>query len=257
MTGTWQPDILVKGLQDGAPVDWHLAEEAPVALVYGDITYAVMLATPQELEDFAVGFSLAERLIDRVGDIRAIEVRERTQGIDLHISLDDRLLERLSVRETRAMTGRTGCGLCGIDSADRLFRPLKKVAATPVTPDAVAISAAVAALPALQPLKSLNRSVHGAAFVAPDGSIRMVREDVGRHNAIDKLIGALARAGEAVTDGFVLMTSRASYEIVEKAAFAGVTQLVTLSAPTAFAVRRAREANLALVNFGDGSLTRF
>ncbi|MCJ9427722.1 formate dehydrogenase accessory sulfurtransferase FdhD [Kordiimonas marina] len=252
----WQADVVMEGAEDGEPVSWHLPEEAPVALIYNGVTYAVMLASPADLTDFAVGFSLSERVVDAVADIAAIDIREREQGIDIHMTISARAAERLSVREHRNITGRTGCGLCGIDSAERLFQPLPKVSETPMRIERSVVAVAAGALEAKQPMRELNRSVHGAAWAGMDGAIHLVREDVGRHNAIDKLLGARARAGET-GEGFVLMTSRASYEIVEKAVFRGVKALVTLSAPTAFAVRRAREAGLMLANYNGGHLTIF
>jgi len=256
MNKHWQADVVMEGAQDGEPVSWHLPEEAPVALVYNGVTYAVMLASPTDLMDFAVGFSLSERVVDTVTDITAIDIREREQGIDMHMTVNARAAERLSVRERRNITGRTGRGLCGLDSAERLFQPLPQVSEVPVVLDRSVVAVAAGALEAKQPMRELNRSVHGAAWVGPDGSIKLVREDVGRHNAIDKLLGARARADDG-TEGFVLMTSRASDEIVEKAVFRGVKALVTLSAPTAFAVRRAREAGLMLANYHGGHLTVF
>jgi formate dehydrogenase accessory protein FdhD len=254
----WQADITMTGHQADGEVFWHVPEEAPVALIYNGLTFAVMLASPESLDDFVTGFSLTEGIVVCAADISRVDIHERRQGIDLHVTISDKCFERLSLRqERRSMEGRTSCGLCGIDSAERLFESLPKVAAHPKALDAGVVTRAAEALEKMQPLRALNRSVHGAAFVNADGVVMLVREDVGRHNALDKLIGAMAREGLDASEGFVLMTSRASFEIVEKAARSGVTALVALSAPTGFAVRRAGEANMTLANFSGGVLTVF
>ena len=259
----WQADLTVTGHQQTGDhgehsVQWHVPEEAPVALIYNGLTFAVMLASPQDLHDFITGFSLTEGIVDRPTDISKIELHERRQGIDVHVTISARCFERLTLRQSRrSMEGRTSCGLCGIDSAERLFESLPKVAEHKKALDAAIVAKALASLEKMQPLRTLNRSAHGAAFVNGEGVVMLVREDVGRHNALDKLIGALARDGLNADEGFVLMTSRASFEIVEKAARSGVTALVALSAPTGFATRRAAEANMTLANASGGVLTTF
>ncbi|WP_262690391.1 formate dehydrogenase accessory sulfurtransferase FdhD [Kordiimonas aestuarii] len=254
----WQADLTVTGYQDGATVQWHVPEEAPVALIYNGLTFAVMLASPADLTDFITGFSLTEGIVDAPGDISKIEIGERRQGIDIYITITPRCFERLSLRQNRrSMEGRTSCGLCGIDSAERLFESLPRVAAHKKALDSRVVAKAATALTGMQPLKQINKSVHGAAYVSDEGVVILVREDVGRHNALDKLIGAMAREGVSVADGFVLMTSRASFEIVEKAARSGARALVALSAPTGFAIRRAAEANMTLANFSRDGLTVF
>jgi formate dehydrogenase accessory protein FdhD len=254
----WRADITVTGQQGDATVQWQVPEEAPVALIYNGLTFAVMLASPTDLDDFITGFSLTEGIVDGPADISKVELRERWQGIDIHVTVSARCFERLSLRQSRrSMEGRTSCGLCGIESAERLFESLAPVAAHPKALDASMVAKATEALETMQPLRALNKSVHGAAFVNADGVVMLVREDVGRHNALDKLIGAIVREGLDASEGFVLMTSRASFEIVEKAARSGVTALVALSAPTGFAIRRAGEANMTLANFTRGVLTVF
>ncbi|WP_020400851.1 formate dehydrogenase accessory sulfurtransferase FdhD [Kordiimonas gwangyangensis] len=254
----WQADLVTAGQQEGSTVQWHVPEEAPVALIYNGLTFAVMLASPTDLHDFITGFSLTEGIVDGLADISKVELHERRQGIDIHVTISAKCFERLSLRQSRrSMEGRTSCGLCGIDSAERLFESLEPVAAHPKALDASVVTRAAEALEKMQPLRALNKSVHGAAFVNGDGVVMLVREDVGRHNALDKLIGAIVREGLGASDGFVLMTSRASFEIVEKAARSGVTALVALSAPTGFAIRRAGEANMTLANFSRGVLTVF
>lgn len=257
-TPVWRSDNVVSARQATGPVRWHVPEEAPVALIYNGLTFAVMLASPADLTDFVTGFSLTEGIADSPDDIRSIKVHERKQGIDIHITLTEQKFERLTLRQNRrSLEGRTSCGLCGIDSAERLFEPLPKVADAPIGLNGQTVARAVAELGDKQPLKALNRSVHGAAWVNEEGAVMLVREDVGRHNALDKLLGAMALAGADPKAGFVLMTSRASFEIVEKAARRGVRALVALSAPTAFAIRRAGEANLTLANYSSNTLTLF
>lgn len=239
-------------------MDWHVPEEAPVALIYNGLTFAVMLASPLDLWDFAYGFSLTEGIVDEIGDIRSVEVTEQKKGIDIHVSISDHCHERLKLRQNRrSMEGRTSCGLCGIDSAERLFEAPRQVASQPQPIAHGPVSVATHMLADAQPLKALNRSVHAAAWADASGTLQLVREDVGRHNALDKLIGAMARAGYDPTDGFLLMTSRASFEIVEKASRFGIQRLVALSAPTGFAIRRAQAAKLTIANWSSGQLTVF
>lgn len=254
----WETDVRVTGMRAGTPVNWHVAEEAPVALVYNGLNHAVMLASPADMQDFAFGFTVTEGIAGKPDDIRKIEVFEKDQGIDLMITLAEAPFERFRLKHSRrAMTGRTGCGLCGIDSMEELFQKVKPVAQVAAVLDEAVVDKAVAAFDGLQPQKALNRSVHGAAWVAADGTISLVREDVGRHNALDKLLGALMRAGTDMTSGFVLVSSRASYEMAQKCVAVGVPALVCLSAPTAFAIRLAREANLALANWSQDGLVSF
>lgn len=258
MAKHWETDIRIEARQDEAGVEWHVPEEAPVALIYNGLTFAVMLATPADIWDFVYGFSLTEGIIDACGDVRSIDVNERQQGIDVSINISERCFERLKLRQgRRSLEGRTSCGLCGIDSAERLFETPKSVAAAPATIPYGAVSVAIHQLADAQPLKALNRSVHGAAWADMTGSLKLVREDVGRHNAADKLIGAMARVGMEPSDGFMLITSRASFEIVEKALRFGMQRVIALSAPTGFAIRRAKAANLMLANWSDDRLTVF
>jgi len=254
----WDADVRVTAQRAGAPVQWHVPEEAPVALVYNGLNHAVMLASPSDMQDFALGFTVTEGIAAKPNDIRKIEVREKEQGIDLMITLKDVPFERFKLKHSRrAMTGRTGCGLCGIDSMEELFQRVRLVAEAPAALDEAAVDKAVAAFEGMQPLKALNRSVHGAAWVTPDGAVKLVREDVGRHNALDKLLGALLKQGVDLSAGFVLVSSRASYEMAQKCIAARAPALVCLSAPTAFAIRLAREANLTLANWSREGLVSF
>ena len=226
-----------------------LAEEVAVALVYATIPHAVMMATPTDLADFARGFTLTEGIVDAAADIRAIAVAEAAQGFTIDIALAPPALHRHLARRRslagRAMTGRTGCGLCGIESLDQLpqSRPVPPAAA--IAP--AAIPRALAGLAAAQPLHRATGAAHAAAWCDRDGAIRLLREDVGRHNALDKLIGACLAAGRAPGDGFVLLTSRVSYELVEKTAAFGAATLVALAAPTGLAVARAAALGITLL----------
>lgn len=236
----WRPDEL-KRERD------LVAEEVPVTLVYEDVPHGVMLATPADLEDFAVGFTLSEGLVEAGREIRGVEVRYGTESAEAHISV---AWERFSalLERRRRLTGRTGCGLCGVENAEEAVRPIKPVGVGPLVTIAH-LHAAIVALGTQQPLNALTGSVHAAAWVNAAGLIETVREDVGRHNALDKLIGARVRAGEDLSDGFVLLTSRASFEMVQKSAAAGIAFVVAFSAPTALAVRLAREAGVTLIAF--------
>jgi FdhD protein len=223
-----------------------VAIEIPVNIVYATLPYAVMMASPADLEDFVTGFSLTEGVIAEAADIRGIALRREAGGIVAEVGLvPERLHAHLALSRRRNLTGRTGCGLCGIDSLDELPR-----ASRPVRPAAKlragAITRALAEIGAAQPLFRLTRATHAAAWCAPDGRIVTVREDVGRHNALDKLIGARLRAG-CDRDGFVLVTSRASFEMVEKTAIFGAPALAAISAPTTLAIERAKSLGLTLV----------
>lgn len=226
---------------------WRVAEEAPVAIVYNKRNYAVMLSTPADLEDFAVGFSMSEGVVDCIGDISSVDIHQSERGVELQISIAPDKLERLDIRQQRRnLVGRAGCGLCGLENAETFFETLPKVTDTPshITPSA--LKNALGSFAKYQPLNDETRSVHAAAWADFNGAILYAREDVGRHNALDKLLGALARAEIDRKAGFIVMSSRCSYEIVEKAARLGATAIATISAPTAFAIRKAAEANLTL-----------
>jgi FdhD protein len=224
-----------------------LPEETAVALVHDGSTEAVMMATPADLEDFAVGFSLSEGIIRDLAEIRSLEIVAQPEGIEARLWLAaERGQEAASRRRTRA--GPTGCGLCGVDSlaeAARLRIPSVLPQLAPVTP--AQLLAAMAELDAAQVLGPQTRAVHAAGFWRPDDGLVAVREDVGRHNALDKLVGALARAGDPNRAGAVLLTSRVSVEMVQKTAALGAPLLVAVSAPTALAVRTAERAGITLV----------
>jgi FdhD protein len=229
--------------------DW-VADEVPVALQYNGVSHAVMLATPTDLEDFAIGFSLSEGLVDRAADVHDVEPEPTAQGVVLHIEVASRCLVRLKERR-RTLAGRTGCGLCGTESLEQaLPRIEQRVAPFPLGVDA--LSRALREMRSLQALQSATGATHAAAWCSPHGRVDVLREDVGRHNALDKVIGALARARQDATGGFFAVTSRASYEMVQKTVRAGVGALAAISAPTALAVRSAEAAGLCLIGFARG-----
>jgi len=218
--------------------------EAPVALEFNGLAYAVMMATPADLADFALGFALTEGLAKSAGDVSDLAVAEVEKGWIVRAALTGLGIEQLTER-VRARVAESSCGLCGIENLDAVARPLPPVAAHGPLAEA-AIFTALAALRDLQPLGRATGAAHAAAFCDAEGKILHVREDVGRHNAMDKLIGALAQAGHDPAAGFVLSTARCSYEIVEKAVRAGATRLVTVSLPTSMAAARAVQAGLSL-----------
>lgn len=225
----------------------RVAEEVPVSLIYEGVPHGVMLATPSDLEDFAVGFTLSEALVGRPEEIRGVQVCWADASADLRISVAWERFTAL-LRQRRRLTGRTGCGLCGVESAEAAVRAVKPLGAGPRV-SVSAVRAALGALAGRQRLNALTGSLHAAAWVNAAGAIEALREDVGRHNALDKLIGARARAGATWNDGWVLLTSRASFEMVQKCAVVGITFIAALSAPTALAVRLARDSGVTLVAF--------
>ncbi|MEJ8406105.1 formate dehydrogenase accessory sulfurtransferase FdhD [Brevundimonas vesicularis] len=244
-------------LRDAARIRWtadgvepgqrRAPEETAVALVHDASTTAVMMATPADLEDFAVGFSLSEGAIVRVEDIRELDVVSQDLGVEVRMWLaPDRALHVASRR--RRLAGPTGCGLCGVDSLAEAVRSPRPVAGEALRVDPAALLAAMAALSNAQPLGRETRAMHAAGFWTPTSGLLAVREDVGRHNALDKLIGARARSGAVDgSDGVVLLTSRVSVEMVQKTAVLGAPILCAVSAPTALAIRVAEEAGITLV----------
>ncbi len=233
--------------EGGLPTHECLPVEVPVALEYNGVSHAVMLATPADLEDFALGFSLTEGLIDDRADLLDVEPEPRGEGIVLHLRITARCQARLKLRR-RNLAGRTGCGLCGTDSLDQVLRvPARPLPPTPVT--LAALQRAVRELAQGQPLQHATGATHAAAWCDAAGALHIVREDVGRHNALDKMVGALARAALDAGSGLVAVTSRASVEMVQKTVAAGVPVLAAMSAPTALAVASARSAGLLLAGF--------
>ena len=235
-------EIRPDGTRRAVSREW--VPEAPVALEFNGLSYAVMMATPADLEDFALGFALTEGLAKEPGDLTDIAVAEIEQGWIVRAALSGLGIEQLTDR-VRARVAESSCGLCGIENLEAVARPLPPVAAHQPLNES-AIFTALATLREHQPLGRATGAAHAAAFASPDGAILHAREDVGRHNALDKLVGALAAAGQDPAAGFVLSTARCSYEIVEKAVRAGATRLATVSLPTSMAVARAKEAGLSL-----------
>lgn len=231
---------------DGAEVSQprDVPIETPVNIVYGSRPYAVMMATPTDLEDFAVGFTVTEGVVADAKHILGVELREREDGVEAVVTLAKDAQQHTG-RE-RTLAGRTGCGLCGVTSLTE-FPMAKVVAREPVDVSLVAVRRALAALEEAQPLHGLTRAVHAAAWCSVEGVLEQVREDVGRHCALDKLVGARLRAGQGPAGGFLLLTSRCSYELVDKAAAYGARTIVSISAPTSFAVERAQAHDMTLL----------
>jgi len=221
-------------------------EETPVALSYAGTTHAVMMASPADLEDFALGFSLTEGIVAGPDEIEAIEVQDLGAGIDIQIRLKDQANTRFQARRRR-LAGPVGCGLCGIESIEEAMRAVTPVAASKLALTAKDVALAVRLLSRQQKLHEETGAVHAAGFYVPGKGIVATREDVGRHNALDKLAGALARGGIDGASGAVVITSRVSVEMVQKTAALGAPVVIAVSAPTALAVRTAEAAGMTLV----------
>lgn len=247
----------VRSLRKGvwSDVTDAVAEEVPVALEFNGVSHAVMMATPSDLEDFAVGFSLSEGIVANASQVYDIEVTQDGEGagagFTIHLTIASELFMKLKERR-RNLTGRTGCGICGTESLDQAVRcPAPLSAARKFS--TVAIARAVAQMRERQQLGGITGSTHAAMWADAQGDIQHSREDVGRHNALDKLVGALARGKVATGEGFIVVTSRASYEMVQKTASAGVSLLAAVSGVTGLAVDVARQSGLTLAGFARGS----
>jgi FdhD protein len=234
----WRGDVAQEGVR-------VVPRETPVALTYNRSTHAVMLATPADLEDFAVGFSLSEGIIEKADDILGLEVIEVPDGVECRMDLAEGRLAALTRRQRR-LAGPSGCGLCGLDSLAAAIRPAPVVSAGRVFTPAM-VQDAMRSMPAAQTLNAATRAVHAAAFWSPERGLVALREDVGRHNALDKLAGALARAGVRAADGLALLSSRVSIEMVQKAATLGAPVIVAISAPTSLAIEVADRAGITLI----------
>lgn len=230
--------------QTAASVRRAVAVERPIAIEFNGIGYAVLMATPANLEDLLYGFALTERLIEDARDIAGVDCFEQPNGTIIRATLRQSLAERVAER-VRHRVSESSCGLCGIENLEQALRPLPTL---PVVepPEDGAIFRALARLADWQPLNRATGGIHAAAACDRNGQINVVREDVGRHNAFDKLIGAMLRAGHGWDKGFALLTSRCSYELVEKAVLSGCPMLATISVPTTLALERARSAGLRL-----------
>ena len=236
----WQADRDASG-------DDHIAAEVPVALTYNRLSHVVMMATPADLEDFALGFSLTEGIIGSPEDLQAVRLLPRDGGIEVAMTISEPWFDRLATQR-RNLTGRTGCGLCGAERIEQALRYPEPVG-DHVRVSHQALQSALVAMQSRQPLQAVTGATHGAAWCGLDGEISTLREDVGRHNALDKLIGALTRERFDPRSGFVLVSSRASYEMVFKAARASMELLVAVSAPTTLAIEFAQRCGLTLVGF--------
>ncbi len=228
-----------------------VAEEVPVAFLYHGIPHVVMLATPQDLEDLGVGFTFTEALVGAPAEIHGVEAVALDDACELRLTIAPERFSALLLRQ-RNLTGRTGCGLCGTETLEEAIRRPAPVGAG-VGLTTVELHAALKELQAKQPLNARTGSVHAAAWCRPQAGVQVVREDVGRHNALDKVIGALLRAGTDASTGYLLVSSRASYEMVQKAATAGITLMAAISAPTALAIRLADGCGMTLIGFARDS----
>ncbi len=255
-TGSVPVTVLVKG---GGKSDskklWQLAEEVPVNLAYNGHPHVVMMATPHDLEDFACGFSISEGVLSSADLIKHITVEPVDGGIMIDVVTVPRA-EISKQRQARSLEGRTGCGICGMQRLDQVVRNVRPVVAG-FALDADAVARAFAALPDRQVMNRENRSLHAAAWCAPDGEIQIIREDVGRHTALDKLIGALAAVDAETAGGFVVMTSRCSFELVQKTSSVGIPYLATVSAPTSLALELAARAGMELASLSSDGVVMF
>jgi FdhD protein len=222
-----------------------VAEEAPVAFVYNGKPHAVMMATPADLEDFAVGFSLSEQIVRSADEVLHLDVVRHAQGMELQLQISDEAAVRLAERP-RNLVGRTSCGLCGVELISDALRDIEPLASGAHI-EGDALMRAESALPGRQAWNLETGAMHAAAWSTRDGELAVVREDVGRHNALDKVIGALGRDKRNAGEGFIVITSRASYELVQKTAVARIPMLAAVSRPTGLAIRLAEVAGVALV----------
>jgi FdhD protein len=264
LSGAATPGALCSLPVDGVALDaaatasavtWQLPDEVAVALQINSTPYTVMMASPANLADFGIGFALAEGIVTKRSDLRGVLVMPVENGMTVDLAVDEEALETARMVR-RSIEGRSGCGLCGVENIADVVRVTEPIGHR-VQPTPAAILRAAADLPSRQPMNQLNHTVHGAAWVSLAGKVEVVREDVGRHNALDKLIGALAEAGTDFSAGFVLMTSRCSFELVQKSATVGIGALVTVSAPTLLALEIARKARMFLAALGDRGVVVF
>ena len=224
-----------------------IAEEVPISLIYNQIPHVVMLATPTNLEEFALGFSITEGIIKSPHELLSARVYNRSNGIEVQLKIPEHRFDRLSDKG-RNLTGRTGCGLCGASTLQQAIRQPNTVKGE-LSVSAEDLRSALFDIGNHQKLNHITGAVHAAAWVVPGQGISDIREDVGRHNALDKLIGCLLRNNTDLSSGFIIITSRASYEMVQKTAWVGISLLAAISAPTGLAIRLANETGLTLIGF--------
>ncbi len=233
---------------------WGVATETAIEIGLNGAPFAVMMATPVDLQDLAVGFAVTENIVEDPVAVGAVTVDVVPEGVCVDLAVDAAQVNAHRLR-ARKLEGRTGCGLCGVESLADLRRGAR--AASGFRPAAAAIKRAFAALPDRQELNQATRTLHAAAWCSPDGALRLVREDIGRHNALDKLVGALAREAKLGEDGFVVMSSRLSFELVQKCAVAGLPFLATVSAPTTLALDLAAETGVGVACLAGGDVVEF
>ena len=228
----------------------YIAEEVPISLIYNSIPHVVMLATPTNLEEFALGFSITEGIIKSPQELLSARVYNRSNGIEVQVKIPEERFQCMSDKG-RNLTGRTGCGLCGASTLKQAIRKPGEVSGD-LSITATDLENALIELNSYQKLNKITGAIHAAAWVIPGLGIIDIREDVGRHNALDKLIGFLLRTEKDLSKGFVIVTSRASFEMVQKTAWVGINLLAAISAPTGLAIRLAKETNLTLIGFARG-----
>ncbi len=225
----------------------YVAEEVPISLIYNGLPHVVMLATPTNLEEFALGFSITEGILKNPQELFSTRIYNRSNGIEIQLKIPDHRFQCMSDKG-RNLTGRTGCGLCGASTLNQAIRQPNAVDGNLVL-SATDLRAALSELHQHQNLNRITGAIHAAAWAVPRQGIIDIREDVGRHNALDKLIGFLLRTGKDLSTGFVIVTSRASYEMVQKTAWVGINLLAAISAPTGLAIRLANDTGLTLIGF--------
>jgi len=225
----------------------YIAEEVPISLIYNGVPHVVMLATPTNLEEFSLGFSITEGIIKNPQELLSARIYNRSNGIEVQLKIPDNRFQGMADKG-RNLTGRTGCGLCGASTLKQAIRQPNQVNGD-LSLSGAQLRSALTDIKRHQTLNQLTGAVHAAAWVVPGQGIVDIREDVGRHNALDKLIGLLLRTNKDLSAGFVIVTSRASYEMVQKTAWVGITMLAAISAPTGLAIRLADETGLTLIGF--------
>ncbi len=243
--------LTADGMREAA---WQVAEEVPLAVLVNGEHFAVMMLTPADLEDFALGFALTEGLVRRTADVEAVRLGEAADGLVANLKIAPALLSGMEARR-RTLAGRAGCGICGAQTIAAAVPKPRRVAGA--LPDYAALTRAYASLPEAQTMNRANRTTHAAALCSLAGDLLAVREDIGRHNALDKLAGALARQGQDAAGGFVLLSSRVSVEMVQKAAAIGSPSLAAVSAPSALALRMAGHAGMTVFTCTEEGIMAF